>query len=757
MTEELELFAEDTEEQLQFMENALLDATETGVDDEKIGAIFRAMHTIKGTAGMFGFDDVVSFTHVAENLLDEVRQGNVELTPPMLSLMLKSKDHVDSLAQLSINEEDITEEITETGEELLTQLRAMMPGATPAAPVEDKVTESASGAPAFEVFDAPAVAETSSAGFEVFDMPAPEASPSASAGFEVFDMPAPSPEVEGDAIWHLSLRLGEDFFTTGMSMLSIFNFFKESGEVLMNVPVVSKIPHLNALNPQKAYIGYEILYQTSSSKEDIEVIFEFVEDDIDLMVFQQSDTQALSKLIEKRKSENLQALLVESGLYEEDSFATIKQEPIMTESKAAPKVETKEPVKAVAPTPSPKKETQAKEKKEPAKKASKSSSLRVDSNKIDVLINQMSEMVIANARILEISENSENMELEESANLMNELLEQVRDGIMDIRMMQVGDSFMKFRRIVNDTAKKIGKDIDFVISGGDTELDKTVIEKISDPLVHMLRNSVDHGVETPEQREAAGKSGKGRIDLRAYPDAGTIVIEIEDNGNGINKEKVLEKAIASGIVSASDNLSDKEIYDLIFAAGLSTADKVSDISGRGVGMDVVKRNIEDLRGTLDVDSVSGKGSKITIRLPLTLAIIDGFLVQVGDTKYVIPLDMIQECIELDDEARESMKGNQFINLRGEILPLLNVHEYFNEKVYDEGRENVLVVKYTDKVVGLKVDELYGEHQTVIKPLGETFQQVPGVSGGSILGSGEVSLIVDVPSLIDYKLKQTKGA
>ena len=717
MTEELELFAEDTEEQLQFMENALLDATESGVDSEKIGAIFRAMHTIKGTAGMFGFDDVVSFTHVAENLLDEVRKDNVEMTSDMLALMLKSKDHVDSLAQLSINEEDITDEITQAGEALLVELRAMMPGAKPA--LVEKIEEAEVE---FEVFAEKTVASE-----------------------EDLSLPQATGE---ETMWHISLRLKEDFFTTGMSVLSIFNFFNEMGEVLMNVPVLSNVPLLKEIDPQKSYMGFEILFQTTSTKADIEEIFEFVEDDVDLVVFKQEDTEALNKLIVKREVENLQALLVEEGVYEEDAFALkdVEAESIMIEE-----VSIVEPVKAVAPIPSAKKEQAPKK-----KKVAKTSSLRVDSAKIDILINQMSEMVIANARINEISEKSDNMELEESANLLSELLEQVRDGIMDIRMMQVGDSFAKLRRIVNDTAKKIGKDIDFVISGGETELDKTVIEKISDPLVHMLRNSVDHGVETPEQRAKAGKAGKGRIDLRAYPDAGTIVIEIEDNGNGINKEKVLEKAIASGIVPANHNLSDKEIYELIFAAGLSTADKVSDISGRGVGMDVVKRNIEDLRGTLDVDSIPGKGSKITIRLPLTLAIIDGFLVQVGDTKYVIPLDMIQECIELDAEAKESMNGNQFIDLRGEILPLLNVHEYFSETVYDGGRENVLIVKYADKVVGLKVDELYGEHQTVIKPLGETFEKVPGISGGSILGSGEVSLIVDVPSLIDFKLKQSKG-
>ncbi len=385
----------------------------------------------------------------------------------------------------------------------------------------------------------------------------------------------------------------------------------------------------------------------------------------------------------------------------------------------------------------------------------KNFSLRVDSTKVDQLINQISEMVIANAKITQIATDRDDSDLEEAANVLTDMLEDVRNGIMNIRMVQVEDSFVKFKRIVNDTAKKIGKDIEFIITGGETELDKTVVEKISVPLVHMLRNSVDHGIELPTVRTQNGKNPKGKVELKAYPDAGTIVIQISDDGAGLNKDKLLKKAIDNGIINESVSMTDEEIYNLIFEAGFSTVSEVSDISGRGVGMDVVKRNIQDLRGIINIDSTLGKGTTFTIRLPLTLAIIDGFLVQAGDTKYVIPLENIQECIELTDEYKKNMDGNQFINLRGEILPLLDVKKYLNmnQEEKELERENVIVVRYKNKRIGLQVDELYGEYQTVIKPLGDVFENVSGISGGSILGTGEVSLIFDIPKLIEYRVKQ----
>ena len=727
MTEELELFSEDASEQLQFMENALLDATENGVDDDKIGEIFRAMHTIKGTAGMFGFDTVVEFTHIAENLLDEVRKHTVETSEEMLALFLECKDHTEHLIELAIEEENLDDETKDRDTELLNSLITYMPGTnvnTAPTSISDSAIDNA--------------------------------------------MKIMSSK---DTTWHVSIRFDEDFFTSGMDIISIFNFFNKMGEIIINIPVIENVPLLEDTDPLKTKIGFELDFQTDVGYDDIEEIFEFVIDDVELAIFQHDDLNALSKLISKQKNHNLRNLLIEEGIYtleeietqslaisetvEDDVIDEIvieePQQTIVQETPSEIGVVTKEEPKVGK---SEKKEKVEKKPKSEKKEVKKNSSLRVDSSKIDQLINQISEMVIANAKIIQISDDREDTQLEEAAASLSDMLEEVRNGIMNIRMVQVEDSFVKFKRIVKDTAKKIGKEIDFHILGGETELDKTVVEKISDPLVHMLRNSVDHGVEMPDEREAKGKSRKGTVNLRTYTDSGSVVIEIEDDGAGINKDRLLGKAIENGIVPENHNLTEKEIFMLIFAAGLSTAQAVSDISGRGVGMDVVRRNIEDLRGTIDIESTTDKGSLITIRLPLTLAIIDGFLVQAGETKYIIPLENIQECIELTDEYKDKMKGNDYINLRGEILPILDIRKYFKEESSSEElRENVVIVKYTNDVIGLQVDELFGEHQTVVKPLGDIFQNVHGISGGSILGSGEVSIIFDIPKLIEYKINE----
>jgi len=313
-------------------------------------------------------------------------------------------------------------------------------------------------------------------------------------------------------------------------------------------------------------------------------------------------------------------------------------------------------------------------------------------------------------------------------------------------MVQIGGTFNRFQRVVRDVGKELGKNIELVISGADTELDKTVVEKIGDPLTHLVRNSMDHGIESAELRLARGKPAKGTLKLNAFHDAGSIVIEVSDDGGGLNKERILKKAIERGLVSEGAALSDKEIHNLIFEAGFSTADAVSNLSGRGVGMDVVRRNIQALRGTVDLDSIEGQGSTVRIRLPLTLAIIDGFLVGVGDATYVIPLDMVVECIELGTEDRDS-GDKRYLNLRGEVLPYRRLREHFEVQGDAARRENIVVVRYGEHKAGLVVDKLLGEFQTVIKPLGKVFNLIRGIGGFTILGSGEVALILDVPGLM----------
>jgi len=690
MNEELELFCEDVDEQLTFMENALITMQEDGPDDESIGALFRAMHTIKGTAGMFGFDDVVSFAHIAESLLSEVRDGKIKLTEEMIEIFLKSKDHVQTLVDLAVKNESMDDFMQATNDELLKILKSMMPGAEP---IKESVTE-------------------------------------------VEEIVDDSEEEGAEVLWHISFRLKPNFFASGMDIINILGFFKLLGEIKNITPITSNIPNLDDLNPTESYMGYEIKFLTKEPYSEIEEIFEFVIDDIELEIFKANDIDMLKALVQNSKDkEDLKEVLISHKFYDASVFEEQKEEV------------------AEEPKEDPKEELAQKKQASPKKEVHKSFSLRVDSSKIDQLINKISEMVIANAKVTQRADVLDDNELSESATILTDMLEEIRTGVMNIRMVQVGDSFNKFKRIVHDVAKKVDKEIDFSIIGGDTELDKMVVEKISDPLMHMLRNSIDHGVEMPDEREALGKPREGKVSLSTYPDAGTIVIEIRDDGKGLPKDLIVEKAIKSGLIQENHNLSDKEIYNLIFAAGLSTAEKVSDISGRGVGMDVVKRNIESLRGTVEIDSTLGEGSLFTIRLPLTLAIIDGFLIQSGDTKYIIPLEMIQECIELDASYKKQMGDDEFINLRDSMLPLLDIRKSFKEASSKSKRENVVVVRYGDYKMGMMVDELFGEFQTVIKPLGEVFSNVPGISGGTILGSGEIALIFDIPKLMEHKIRE----
>ena len=713
MTDELGLFLEDSDEQLTFMENALVNMQEKGVNDEDIGALFRAMHTIKGTAGMFGFDDLVGFAHIAENLLSEVRAENVTLTPDMIEIFLLSKDHTQKLVEIASTHEIMDDELRKINDDLLKKLASFLPNADTNQIEDNEIQE--------------------------------------------IDTKGSSQE-SSENLWHISVDLHEDFYTSGMDVISIISFLEDIGEIKKVVAITDKIPLIEEYLPISAYMKFHIQLFSSGGFDEIEEVFEFILDDLELSIFKVDDNESLQELIENQEDqEKFKTFLIDNELFIQEQISpspivqkeeTIPQKETIVEKTDEEVAEIKNVLKV---TPTPKKDAQKIEKKP----EHKTFSLRVDSSKVDHLINQISEMVIANAKIAERADRLDDTELGESTTIMTDMLEEVRSSVMNIRMVQVGDSFTKYRRIVGDVAKKIGKNVNFVINGGETELDKMVVEKISDPLMHMLRNSVDHGIESAEDRIKAGKSEIGNVTLSAYPDAGTIVIKITDDGKGLDRDRILEKSISNGIVKEDQQLSDKEIYNLIFAAGLSTSDVVSDISGRGVGMDVVRRNIEDLRGTVDINSTPGKGSVFTIRLPLTLAIIDGFLIQSGNTKYIIPLEMIQECIELSKEYKEQMRGNNFINLRDSILPLLNIREYLKEEKSQSERENVVVVRYGDYKMGLQVDELYGEFQTVIKPLGEMFVNVPGISGGTILGSGEIALIFDIPKLMEYKIKEIK--
>ena len=378
------------------------------------------------------------------------------------------------------------------------------------------------------------------------------------------------------------------------------------------------------------------------------------------------------------------------------------------------------------------------------KKADEARLIRVHADKLDRLIDLVGELVIAGASTNLLAQKSRMGTLVEATSVLTRLVESIRDSALQLRMVQIGDTFNRFNRVVRDTAKELGKEIELTISGAETELDKTVVEKIGDPLMHLVRNAMDHGLEATAIRVAKGKPAAGRVSLNAYHDSGSIVIEVADDGGGLSKEKIRAKAIERGIISATQILGDQEIANLIFEAGFSTAEKVTNLSGRGVGMDVVRRNIQALRGSVEVQSEDGVGSRFIIRLPLTLAIIDGFLVGVDNASYVIPLEMVVECMELS--ATESMSDRNYLNLRGEVLPFVRLRELFEVATERPRRENVVVVKSGGQKAGIVVDVLQGEFQTVIKPLGAIFRHLHGIAGSTILGSGDVALILDVQAL-----------
>ena len=689
--EEKKLFLEDSEEQLGNMESTLMDIMDIPVDDihqDMINTIFRSMHTIKGNAGMFGYDNIVSFTHIAESLLEEIRTHKIKLNSDIIDMLLVINDHTKILINKSINEKDLNSDEENQNKALKKEMKSYL---------------------------------------------------GISEEFDNIITEKEEEEENNNTLlrYRIEIKLKYDFLRSGMDLISIINYLDAIGTIESVLVIDKDIPELDKLNPLDGYMKFDILYETNEPKIEIIEAFEFVQEDIELVISIYDKSKSLEKTDVKGYNTTIDT---KPEVIEQNQKITIVQNTKKDKPKNNERLKESVDIDIDIDIDT---------------NINNNFSLRVDSTKIDKLMKQIGEMVIANAKISQKTQNSDDSDLEEAVETMSAMLEEIRDGVMNIRMVQVGDSLSKLRRIARDTAKKIGKTINFQIDGGETELDKTVIEKITDPLVHMLRNSIDHGIEMPETRVKNGKNAEGNITLKAYAHTGSIIIEIQDDGAGIDKNTILKKAIENGIIQTHENLTDKDIYALIFEPGFSTAKSVSDLSGRGVGMDVVKKNIDDLRGIVDIISEVGVGTTMKIRLPLTLAIIDGFLIKVGATKYIIPLDMIQECIELTSTKKERLKEDGYIILRSDILPILDIREYFQEEEILNIRENIVVVKYGESQIGLLVDQLYGEFQTVIKPLGDLFENTNGIMGGTILGSGDIALIFDIPKLIDEKIENYK--
>ncbi|MDP2805070.1 MAG: chemotaxis protein CheA [Gallionellaceae bacterium] len=713
----LQTFFVESRELLEAMEESLLTLESEPDDKEAIGAIFRAAHTIKGSGGLFGLNGIVAFTHVVENVLDRVRSDEIPVNGDLIALLLSCRDHIGMLVEQVAADASAEpdNETLATGVMLLNQLKSYQTATKETAPAVSKTNVKAES--------------------------------------QVMTTLPSGGKVESGH-WHISLRFGRDVLRNGMDPLAFIRYLDNLGEIVHVAMLPDAMPFPPDMDPESCYLGFEIDFHGDNvDKATIEGVFEFVREDCSIRILPphsriEEYIQFINDLPENKIA--LGELLVNCGSLtrKELEEALHLQEKLRVESdqEASPMLGDIL-VKQGVVQPELIEAALGKQKVAKENKVQESKLIRIQAEKLDQLINLVGEMVIAGAATSLLAQRTRDPALTESTSTLSRLVEEIRDSALQLRMVQIGETFSRFNRVVRDVSKEIGKEIGLSIGGAETELDKSVVEKIGDPLMHLVRNSMDHGIEKADVRVKRGKPAKGTVHLNAYHESSSIVVEVGDDGGGLNRERILAKALEKGLITANQVLSDKEIYGLIFEAGFSTAEAVTNLSGRGVGMDVVRRNIEALRGTVEIDSREGVGTTVKIRLPLTLAIIDGFLLGVGSASYVVPLDMVMECIELTEAERQLTRENNYINLRGTVLPFIRLREQFREDGKISRRENIVVVHYAGQKAGLVVDELMGEFQTVIKPLGKLFENLKGVSGSTILGSGEVALILDVPALI----------
>jgi two-component system chemotaxis sensor kinase CheA len=668
-----QVFFEESFEGLDVMESGLLNMDPGVVNADDINGIFRAAHSIKGGSGTFGFSDVADFTHVMETLLDEMRDGRRPVTAEAVDVLLRSVDVLREMLTATQQGAAVDAQRVQTQQGELERVLSQR-------------GESPTPAPA--------------------ERPQPDAAKLEPIG------------------WHIVFRPLPHLMRTGNDPLRIIQELAELGELKV-VADMSALPPLAEIDPEECYLSWDLRLSGAVSRAQVGEIFDWVEDDCDLVIME----------------------IYPEGA--EAAFIAANSAP----PPPAPSAVTTAPATAPAAVGAAEKAMPA---GKPAAKAAASGggSIRVDTNKIDTLINMVGELVITQSMLGLLGEEFEMNKLERLREGLAQLerhTRELQESVMQIRMLPISFSFSRFPRLVHDLSLKLNKKIELRMTGESTEVDKTVIEKIGDPLVHLVRNSLDHGIEMPEERLAAGKSETGEVQLNAFHKGGSIVIEIRDDGRGLNKDKLLSKAIERGLVPLDNNLSDKQIYELIFAPGFSTADQVSDVSGRGVGMDVVRRNINELGGSIEIESYPGKGSAIIIRLPLTLAILDGQTISVGEETYIVPLVSIVESIQISEEVINRVAGRgETFKLRDEYLPIVRLHDVFGIRHPKAQRlqEGLLVVVEGDgRRCGLFVDDLLGQQQVVIKSLEANYRKVDGISGATILGDGSVALILDIPGLM----------
>lgn len=653
-------FRQEARELLEQLEQALLDLGQAPGNRDLVDSVFRALHTLKGSGAMFGFDEVAEFVHEFETVFDRVRKGTVAISNALITVALAAKDHVAELVGEPGRH-------AAAGEPILERLREVVDPSDPALLSDPEPT-------------ADAVASDTS------------------------------------TTWHIRFRLPSDALTLGTDPLLLLDELRALGDCTVKA-LIDAVPPLEDLDAETCHLGWDVWLTTGRPQEEIEDVFLFVREDMELSM------EPLSETVPTEEGDATVEVL--AGTLPPDAPGGLPTTGASAMTGAGVPGGANGSADRTG------------------------SSLRVPAERLDELMDRVGELVIAQARLAQIAATSDDANLKTVAEEIERLASGLRDTTMGIRMVPIGTLFGRFRRLVHDLSGELGKQVEFLTSGEETELDKTVIERLAEPLVHVIRNAVDHGLEAPEHRAAAGKPARGKVRLAAAHAGAEVAISITDDGAGLDAERIRAKAVDAGLISADAKLPEQELYQYIFHPGFSTAQEVTAVSGRGVGMDVVKRTIETLRGSIDVTSTSGEGTTVTLRLPLTLAIIEGMLVRVGNGRYSIPLSAVEECVELPPSATGHGKGRNFLNIRDTLVPFLRLRELFKTQAPADLHQKVVIVSAGEHRVGLVVDQILGNNQTVIKSLSKLHADVETFSGATILGDGTVALILDVAHLVRF--------
>jgi len=656
-------FVEEASDLLVSLEENLLQLEKVPTDSSLMNEVFRLMHTLKGTSGMFGFEQIGEFTHYLENIYDLARNQQLALTQQVLTCSLAAVDH---LRELLVDVELQQPNNKVVHGQLLEQIKNMSTAA------EGQSIQAAEAAP-------PGTLKT----------------------FGIYFRPHPG------------------IMGNGTNPLFLLDELAEMGTYWVQ-PQLDALPGLEEMDPHTAYAFWNIVLATEASEEAVQEVFMFVEDDADLQ-------------ISLLATQNLLALPDFAAALEQ-AAAPLGMEQIMELAQSTT-------AKQLA--------QQQKKPEAPAiKKAGYGiSSIRIAADKLDALMNLVSELITAQARLNLVSDELSDPQLQAVAEDMEKISRQLRDNAFQMCLVPVSSLITRVERLVRDLSNELGKPVELVTEGGTTELDKSVIEGLADPLLHIIRNAMDHGLELPRERTEAGKPEKGKVTLKSYYSGNQVVIEVMDDGRGIDPEKLRKKGIEKGLISGEAQLSKGELLNLIFTPGFSTAQKVTGISGRGVGMDVVKKKITELHGNVYIDSTIGRGTSIVIKLPLSLSIVDGLLVKLANTPFVVPLSSISRIREVTYEALLEAYNDTLI-IDGRPMVVLNLRESFGVDGQMPKYAQVIIVQYEKKEVGLAFDAIVGEYQAVLKPLGSMYKKQENFSGATILGDGTVALVLDIGKLVE---------